>query len=91
MALELIYITFNGILDFLEDKGPDLSEEDRRRRDRRTPRISIRRYNESAFFYLFGSGNDQALLNCCGIDHVTFRELLGPRELYLRRIAARSR
>eukprot|EP00536_Pseudo-nitzschia_multiseries_P018894 jgi/Psemu1/57838/gm1.57838_g len=26
--------------------------------------------------YLYQSGNDQALLNCCGVDHVVFRELL---------------
>eukprot|EP00536_Pseudo-nitzschia_multiseries_P016166 jgi/Psemu1/45146/gm1.45146_g len=26
--------------------------------------------------YLYRSGNNQALLNCCGVDHVVFRELI---------------
>lgn len=30
----------------------------------------------SAFIHLFGSGDDQALLNCCGVDHKVFRRLL---------------
>eukprot|EP00536_Pseudo-nitzschia_multiseries_P009850 jgi/Psemu1/67168/estExt_Genemark1.C_2860047 len=50
--------------------NPLLGEEDKKRRDHRTPRIAIKRYNQSAFMYLFRSGNDQALLNCCGVDDV---------------------
>eukprot|EP00536_Pseudo-nitzschia_multiseries_P004511 jgi/Psemu1/10126/gm1.10126_g len=56
--------------------NPLLGEEDKKRRDRRTPRIAIKRYSQSPFIYLYQSGNDQALLNCCGVDHVVFRELL---------------
>ena len=55
---------------------PLLSPEDRRRRDRRTPRLSIKYYSQSSFHYLFESGNDQALLNCCAVDHRVFRNLL---------------
>eukprot|EP00536_Pseudo-nitzschia_multiseries_P009054 jgi/Psemu1/22223/gm1.22223_g len=44
---------------------------------RRTPRIALRRHSESPFLYLFNSGNEQALLNCCGVDHTVFQELLG--------------
>ena len=55
---------------------PKLSLKDRRRRDRRTPRIAILHYNKSSFHYLFQSGDDQALLNCCGVDHKVFRSLL---------------
>ena len=53
-----------------------LSEEDRRKRDRRIPRMSIRRYGDSPFKFLFESDNDQALLNLTGLDHSTFNELL---------------
>ena len=60
-----------------ENKGHTLlSDEEKRRRDRRTPRIAIRYYRESSFYYLFKSGNDQALLNCCAVDHTAFRKLL---------------
>jgi len=51
-------------------------EEEIQRRDGRTPRISFRRYSESSLKYLFNSGNNQALLNCCGVDHRVFRQLL---------------
>lgn len=72
MALELLFFYFA----FLDEDDDTLSDEDRRRRDRRTPRIAIKKYNKSAFYYLFGSGNDQALLNCCAVDHKVFRSLL---------------
>eukprot|EP00536_Pseudo-nitzschia_multiseries_P010585 jgi/Psemu1/26410/gm1.26410_g len=61
------------------DDGDSEDEEDpfnRRLRDRRTPRIAIRRHCQSSFTYLFNSGNEQALLNCCGVDHKVFRDLL---------------
>ena len=60
----------------MEPSGPELSAEDRRRRDKRTPRIAIQAYRKSAFYYMFNSGDDQALLNCCGVDHKVFRQLL---------------
>ena len=52
------------------------SNEERRRKDRRTPRIAIRRHADSPFVFLFESGDNQALLNCCGVDHKVFRDLL---------------
>ena len=55
---------------------PELSMEERRRRDKRTPRIAIRKYPYSAFQYMDASGYDQALLNCCGVDHLVFKQLL---------------
>ena len=58
------------------DNGDELSPEDKQRRDRRFPRIAVRRYSQSPFLYLFHSCNDQSLLNCCGVDHPTFRNLL---------------
>ena len=79
MALELLlyYALSSSSGDELDDgQRPLLSDEENRRRDRRTPRISLRRYSESSFKYLFNSGNDQALLNCCGVDHRVFRQLL---------------
>eukprot|EP00536_Pseudo-nitzschia_multiseries_P000754 jgi/Psemu1/1694/gm1.1694_g len=36
----------------------------------------LRRHCQSSFIYLFNSGNEQALLNCCGVDHKVFRDLL---------------
>ena len=68
--LELLFLLY------LATEDGQLSPEDRRRRDRRTPRLALRKYNQSAFYYLFGSGNEQALLNCCGVDHSVFRKLL---------------
>ena len=57
-------------------KRPTLSIEDTRRRDRRYPRISVQFYHQSPFRFLFASGCEQALLNCCGVDHKVFRDLL---------------
>ena len=48
----------------------------RRRRDRRYPRVSLRRYADSPFRHLHDSNNDQALLNATGVDHAEFRNLL---------------
>ena len=53
-----------------------LNMEGRRRRDRRYPRIAIRFYSDSPFKYLYEAGNDQALLNACGVDHKEFEKLL---------------
>ena len=74
MALELFTCAYLLIEDDLDK--PELSLEDRRRRDRRTPRIALRKYSMSSFHYLYQSGNGQALLNCCAVDHRVFRELL---------------
>ena len=60
-----------------ENKGHTLlSDEEKRRRDRRIPQVALRFHNESPFFYLFKSGDEQALLNCCAVDHTVFRRLL---------------
>lgn len=73
MSLELFI--YAGML--LESEKSELSDEDKRRRDRRTPRIAIRRYSKLPFLYLYKSGDNQALLNCCGVYHPsTFLELL---------------
>ncbi len=53
-----------------------LSEEDRRRRDRRIPPISLVDPYESAFFRLYCSGDDQSLITITGFDHRTFSYLL---------------
>ena len=73
MALELLFYYF-AVVDNTLDR-PELSPEDKRRRDRRTPRIAIKYYAQSPFVYLFDSGDEQALLNCCGVDHNMFRRL----------------
>ena len=74
MGLELVYF-YCALLD-PRLHTPALSPEERRRRDRRTPRIAVRRYKHSSFYYLYGCGSDQALLNCCACDHKVFRDLL---------------
>ena len=61
---------------FGDDEEPQMSLEDKRRRDRRYPRIALKSFHYSAFVQLYHSGNDQSLLNCCGVDHKIFRELL---------------
>ena len=53
-----------------------LTREDRKRRDRRIPRSSLRLYCQSPFRFLFDSGNDQALINATGLDHEVFNDLL---------------
>ena len=68
-------ICYVGSNDKLLTK-PSLLSEERQRRDRRTPRIALKKYPYSSFLYMFHSGDEQALLNCCGVDHHTFRELL---------------
>ena len=60
---------------FVEDDKPELSLAERRRRQKRIPRIAIRRYVMSSFLHMFNTGNNQALLNCCAVDHRHFREL----------------
>ena len=75
MSLVTILYYF-GVLEGGEPSGPELSIENKRRRDKRTPRIAIQAYHKSAFYYMFNSGDDQALLNCCGVDHKVFRQLL---------------
>ena len=74
MALELVLITY-AYMELNRDRN-DLSIEERRRRDKRFPRISLKRYSQSPFLYLFQCGDDQALLNCCAVDHKAFRDLL---------------
>ena len=59
-----------------DDGTPQLSIENRRRRDRRYPRASVQFYEQSPFRYIFLSGDEQALLNACGVDHKVFDELL---------------
>jgi hypothetical protein len=71
------YLLFDYICKETETYKSTLTPEDRRRRDRRIPRCSIRHYNESAFKYLHNSNNDQGLLNLTGLDHASFNELLG--------------
>ena len=53
-----------------------ISEEERRRRDRRIPRTALKPYLYSSFRHLLLSGNDQALLNATGHDHTSFSLLL---------------
>ena len=59
-----------------DDDTPQLSIEERRRRDRRYPRKAVQYYPRSPFRYIFLSGDEQALLNACGVDHKVFDELL---------------
>jgi hypothetical protein len=53
-----------------------LTEEGKQRRDKRYPRAALKFYKDSPFKYLYDSGNDQALLNACGVDHEEFSKLL---------------
>eukprot|EP00536_Pseudo-nitzschia_multiseries_P016557 jgi/Psemu1/46599/gm1.46599_g len=77
MSLKLLVCLYLLEDEEEEDDDDDDDAEERHQRDRRTPRIALRRNSESPFLYLFNSGNKQALLNCCGVDHMVFRELLG--------------
>eukprot|EP00536_Pseudo-nitzschia_multiseries_P016010 jgi/Psemu1/44585/gm1.44585_g len=78
MALELVEVLGDYYDNYLTPNynNPLLGEDEKKRRDCITPRIAIKRYSQSAFMYLYQSGNDQALLNCCGVDHVVFSKLL---------------
>jgi len=59
-----------------------LNEDDRRNRDRRIPRIALKKYKNSPFEYLYNSLNNQALLNATGHNHRTFNLLLKKIEPY---------
>ena len=52
-----------------------LNQEGLRRRDRRIPRSALQPPRMSSWSVLFSSGNDQALITVCGVDHVVFHEL----------------
>ena len=62
-----------------------LPPEERRCRDRRLPRCSIRKYKYSPFKYMYDIMNDQALLNTTGLDHRTFQELLNLYEPFFKK------
>ena len=72
--LELFFYYYAYTL--CDDNKKKLSLAERRRRDNQTPQISLKRYSESPFIFLFKSGNDQVLLNCCAVDHRVFQNLL---------------
>ena len=75
MGLE-IFVLYAAYHQHQTGGHPQLSDNDKRRRDRRTKRIALRYYTNSPFYYLFHSGDDQSLLNCCAVDHRVFRSLL---------------
>ena len=71
------FLALLGVVDGEPSRTkPDLSIEDRRQHDKQTPCIAIQAYQKSAFYYMFNGGNDQALLNCSGVDHKVFQKLL---------------
>ena len=53
-----------------------LDEDERRRRDRRNPRMSLRTFRYSSFYKVYASRCDQALLNATGHDFNSFDNLL---------------
>jgi hypothetical protein len=76
-GLELLIYYYLFEDDDDDDNGkPNLGLEDRRRRSKKYPRISLQLYSQSSFRYMFDSGNNQALINCCGVDHNVFAGLL---------------
>eukprot|EP00536_Pseudo-nitzschia_multiseries_P004936 jgi/Psemu1/11312/gm1.11312_g len=71
-------VEFISIFCMIDNNDEDEDSSDEKRlKDRRTPSIALRRHHQSAFIYLFNSGNkQQALLNCYGVDHKVFWVLL---------------
>eukprot|EP00536_Pseudo-nitzschia_multiseries_P006087 jgi/Psemu1/14415/gm1.14415_g len=69
MALEFLSIFCMINNDGNKDED---SPDEKHLKDRRRPRIALCRHHQSTFIYLFNSGNKQALLNCCGVDHKVF-------------------
>eukprot|EP00536_Pseudo-nitzschia_multiseries_P011737 jgi/Psemu1/29791/gm1.29791_g len=70
-------LEFISIFCMIDDDDEDEDYSDRNcLKDRRTPRTALCQHRQSAFIYLFNPGNEQALLNCCGVDHKVFRDLL---------------
>ena len=53
-----------------------LSPEEKRKRDRRIPRLALQLPSESAWRKLFNANNDQSLITLTGLDHATFQWLL---------------
>ena len=70
MELELIFFYHGYTISIKQRK------KNKNRQDKRTPWISLKQYAESPFSFLFNSGNDQALLNCCAVDLRVFCNLL---------------
>ena len=54
-----------------------LSIQERRKRDRRIPRLALHLPQDSAWRKLYSSNNDQALITLTGLDNQTFGWLLG--------------
>jgi len=52
-----------------------LTDEEKRRRDRRIPRPSLLLPFNSAWEMVYKSGNDQGLITLCGLDNKSFRLL----------------
>ena len=75
-SLELIayHLLFNNDDS---DEEYSLSLVDRCRRSKKIPRIALKKYNQSAFRFMYESGNDQALLNCCAVDQRCFKNCCG--------------
>ena len=61
---------------FLYFMNRQLTAEEKRLRDLRTPRVALWQFKFSSFNYLYNSRDDQALLNWCGCTHGVFNELL---------------
>lgn len=67
-------IVYNQLFESTKDiYKHNLDEVDRQRRDRKIHRIALRMYKSSPFYYLYDSGNNQALLNCTSFGHEKFR------------------
>ena len=77
-SLEILYYYYFYLRNNSEedDNKPDLSLEERRRRSKKIPRIALTKHSQSAFRVMFESGNNQALINCCAVDHKVFCDLL---------------
>jgi hypothetical protein len=76
LELLLYYYIFEDDDSDDDDSKPNLSLEERRRRSKKIPRIALKKYSQSAWRYMFDSKNNQALINCCGVDHEVFSKLI---------------
>jgi hypothetical protein len=70
-----------ALSSFIASRNPKvfyrmLSRAEKRRRDRRIPRISLQDPHESSLRKLYHSNNDQAMMTLTGLDHCTFGWLL---------------
>ena len=71
MSFDIVLFNF-AVVEGGGNSNSDLSIEESCHWDKQTPCIVIRSYQQSPLSCMFNSGENQALLNSCGVDHKVY-------------------